>query len=412
MSTITNTQKQATPPFPALGPQELQALSDEHTRAARLRAFEDYAASSAPTAQTEDWRRSPHSLLQPPKSNNPLAAAYVLQRQACEIIRLGPDSLSCVGAPIPGLSVCVPRSAPTPDVSAHHQGNRACWTTGLRLVADANTQARITVLIEPPDTAPLWIPRIEIEAGPGAQLVVEERLVDTQSTTHVLMSRALTLDEASRLDYAALTGSGQNLNWVESDSARVGRDAVLHWTRLHAGGKDVKSTFTCQLAEPGAEASLKGLVLGHGKQHIDQRFLQLHEAPHTTSRSLYKTALSRNARSVYQGMIDVRPGCNQVDAYQTNNNLLLSSTARADSIPGLEIEAHDLSCSHGSTTGQPDPEQIFYLQSRGLTKNQALKMIVSGFLEPIIEELTADMHNHVRKLIEQHMDEAIRHEHG
>lgn len=411
MNTATTTQK-PTPPFSGMNRNELEPLLDMNTRTSRLAAFSDYLKSSPPRAWTEDWRRSPGQLRHPPKQTQALSASYCLRRQARQIIRIGPESISCEGDPLPGVWIEPPASSATPSEHTHAQYNRAFWTTGCRLVSEANSNAYIQLIIAPPSSAPLWVPRIEVEAGKGSKLVIEEQLAETDSNAHVILCRALNLQAASRLSYAALTPSGMDLDWVENDTARVGRDAVLNWKRLHAGGRNVKSTFTCLLHEPGADASLQGLVLGGTRQHIDQRFLQIHNAPHTTSKSLYKTALCMDARSVYQGMIDVRPGCNQVDAYQTNNNLLLSKQARADSIPGLEIEAHDLSCSHGSTTGQPDPEQIFYLQSRGLNQNQSLKMIVSGFLEPIIEGLTEDMRILMQNRIDQHMEEAMSHEHG
>jgi Fe-S cluster assembly protein SufD len=110
-------------------------------------------------------------------------------------------------------------------------------------------------------------------------------------------------------------------------------------------------------------------------------------APHAKSDLLYKGALDGNARSVFRGIIKVHKGAQQTDAYQTNRNLLLSPHARADSLPNLEIEADDVRCSHGATVGQLDQEHLFYLMSRGLSRTQAERLVVLGFLGEVLSRL-------------------------
>jgi len=130
-----------------------------------------------------------------------------------------------------------------------------------------------------------------------------------------------------------------------------------------------------------------GLYFGDGDQHFDFNTSQDHVEPNTGSDLLYKGALDGNSRAVFRGIIRVHPGAQRTDAYQTNRNLLLSRGARADSLPNLEIEADDVKCSHGATVGELDAEAKFYLMSRGLSRVQAERLVVLGFLGEVLSKL-------------------------
>jgi Fe-S cluster assembly protein SufD len=141
-----------------------------------------------------------------------------------------------------------------------------------------------------------------------------------------------------------------------------------------------------QLREPGSSVKLFGLLLTDGRQHLDFQTCQDHLAPHTESDLLFRSALLDRSRVVFRGVVWLHPQAQQTSAYQANHNLLLSPRARADALPILEIEADDVRCKHGSTTGRIDDEQIFYLMSRGLSYQEAQRMIVQGFFETVISE--------------------------
>lgn len=126
------------------------------------------------------------------------------------------------------------------------------------------------------------------------------------------------------------------------------------------------------------------------KQHLSLHTLQQHSAPHSSSDFLYKAALQDNSRTVWRGMIKVEKIAQKTDGYQRNDNLLLSGKARADSIPGLEIEADDVRCTHGSTTGRVDEELIFYACSRGFTRKEAIQMIVTGFFQKVFDRISIE----------------------
>jgi Fe-S cluster assembly protein SufD len=135
---------------------------------------------------------------------------------------------------------------------------------------------------------------------------------------------------------------------------------------------------------------VNGILFAEGKQHLSFHTLQHHQAPSCRSDFLYKAALQDRARTVWRGVIKVDPDAQKTDGYQRNDNLLLSSQARADSIPGLEIEADDVRCTHGSTSGRVDEELIFYAQCRGLSRREAIRLVVSGFFQQVIDRITIE----------------------
>jgi len=135
---------------------------------------------------------------------------------------------------------------------------------------------------------------------------------------------------------------------------------------------------------------MSGLFFGARRQHFDLDTQQNHNAPDTVSDLLYKGALKQRARSVWQGMIKALPDSQRIDGFQANRNLLLEKSARADSIPGLEIEADDVRCTHASTVGQIDQEEVFYLMARGIPRQMAIQMVVEGFFAPVMTRIPFD----------------------
>jgi len=194
-------------------------------------------------------------------------------------------------------------------------------------------------------------------------------------------------------------GAGANLRFVELQSwgrdvwnftherARVAKDGNLDWIFVAGGSHLTKSFYDLDLIGEGASGRMSGFYFTDGNQHLDHDTQQNHFAPNTTSDLLFKGALLEKSRSVWQGMIYVAPGAQNTDGYQANRNLILSRAARADSIPGLEIMADDVRCTHGATIGKIDPEEIFYLQSRGILPKDAERLLVGGFFDPIVQRI-------------------------
>jgi len=168
------------------------------------------------------------------------------------------------------------------------------------------------------------------------------------------------------------------------------RDADVRWIQVSWGSKLTKAFLDLDMVGEGVHGELLGIYFPTGRQHIDHQTLQVHRVPNCFSDLLFNGALKDRARSVYMGIIQVLPGAQKTDAYQRNGNLILDSTARADSIPGLEIEADDVRCTHAATAAQVEDEYVFYLMARGLTRPQAERMIVQGFFQAVLDRVPVD----------------------
>lgn len=213
---------------------------------------------------------------------------------------------------------------------------------------------------------------------------------------------------------AVYTGTGahverqfvQNLSpasqCIQLEAAVASRDSRIKETAINLGCEYSRSQSHMRMTGPGADVQMYSLAVARYDQEFDQRTLQIHEAPNTTSDLLYKNALREKSRTIFSGLIKVAPDAQQTDAYQTNRNLLLSNEAEANSLPGLEIEANDVKCSHGATTAQIEPEELFYLYSRGIDKPTAYELLVFGFFEEVLGKLEhEELRQSVREMVKK-----------
>ncbi len=194
-------------------------------------------------------------------------------------------------------------------------------------------------------------------------------------------------------------GAGANVTYVcaqnwsrqtlsfQINATVVGRDAHAKSLFAQIGSRHVRSESVSHLRAPGGRSDMLAVTVADDAQEIDARTFQIHEAPNTASDLLYKNSLDDKARTIFSGLIRVDPGAHKTDAYQKVRNLLLSDDAEANSAPGLEIEADDVRCTHGATSGQIEEEELFYLMSRGIARKAAQKLIVHGFLQEAIDRL-------------------------
>lgn len=194
----------------------------------------------------------------------------------------------------------------------------------------------------------------------------------------------------ARLRFVSLQDWGQGVWHFAHNRAVVERDGALQWTVGALGSRLAKVNQQARLVGPGASAQVNGAMFTEGRQHLSYHTLQRHEAPACVSDLLYKGALQDHSRIVWRGMIRVEKDAQKTNAYQRDDNLILSEGARADSIPGLEIEADDVRCTHGATTGRVDDSQIFYARCRGLTRKEATRMIVAGFFQQVFDRITIE----------------------
>ncbi len=191
----------------------------------------------------------------------------------------------------------------------------------------------------------------------------------------------------AQVTYVAMQDWSRATLSFQFDAKVVRRDAQVLSLNLHAGGRQARHESFSQLAAPGAHSEMLALTVAHGTQEFDQRTLQIHQAPSTSSNLLYKNALLDRAKTIFSGLIVVDPDAQKTDAYQSNRNLMLSEEAEANSLPGLEIQANDVRCTHGATSARIDREQEFYLESRGIRPAQAQELLVFGFFEEVLGKI-------------------------
>lgn len=389
----------------------------------RLQAWETFASLPMPSTQDEPWRRTdlrrlklgelgpslngdgPVATAQVPdylgeKLTDDEAGGVLLQVDGETVKYEVSDALKEQGVIFCDMHTAV---AEHPDLIKEHFMTRAVtvdegkfaamhgafWRGGTFLYVPKNVKAAA------PLHSALWSTRgrtythtlVVLEDGAEA-VFIDEYASETgeEAAIHNGAVELLVGDNAS-LTYASLQDFGTNLWMFTHERARAGRDAKVDWVISMMGTRLTKSFQTVELDEPGGWARMSGLFFTNGRQHFDLDTQQNHNAADTVSDLLYKGALKERSRSVWQGMIKALPGSQRIDGFQANRNLVLQRSARADSIPGLEIEADDVRCTHASTIGQLDEREIFYLMSRGIPQATAIRMVVQGFFDPVMQRI-------------------------
>lgn len=245
-----------------------------------------------------------------------------------------------------------------------------------------------------------------IVADDSSQITIVEEQLSADAAAPGLHCGAVEIfvGRNAQVNYAQVQRWNHQVWNFSSQRAIVDRDAELHWITGALGSRLSKLNQVSVLEGAGCRVDMLGLTFTHARQHIDIHTYQEHKAPHTTSDLLYKSVLKNQSQTVWSGMIYVHPEGQHTDAYQKNDNLVLNKRAHADTIPGLEIKANEVRCTHGATAGSIDREQVFYLMSRGLSYDQAEKMIVAGFFEPAIGRIPLES---VRKQLQQSVTDKL-----
>jgi len=269
--------------------------------------------------------------------------------------------------------------------------NEAGWSGGALVYVPRNSRPdqpiSLTAIQQASGRSLNWRTLIVLEEGAEAE--VWERYLSADAETASLFNGVteLIVGPGANLRYVC----GQALSpasWVfATQRAEVERDASLEWVALGFGSANGKVRMETKLAGRGANARVTGAYIGNGRQHLDYDTTQEHAAEDTTSDLAFRGVLDGRSTAVWRGMINVDVGAQRTDAFQDCRNLLLSGKAHADALPGLQIEADDVACTHAAAIAQIDPEQLFYLTSRGLPADLAGELIVGGFLAELVERV-------------------------
>ena len=354
---------------------------EEPWRFTDLRGFDPdaFAANGAAAAATEVERAETMLEID--------AAGVVTVTEAGLTIERAPD-----GVTLEPLSEDHPRLGELvgagDKLSAH---NAAMWKNGLHVRVPAGVELEKPIYVRIANGAEggalFW--RLLVEAEEGARFtLIEEYASDTPDLrAYTNAAVELFVGQNAKLEYVSIQNLSRETWHFAFHRARVERDAELDWVAGGFGSKKGKVRIENDLAGPGATSRVTGAYFADGDQHLDYDTFQEHLAPSTTSDFAFKGALRDSATAVWRGMIRVEPDAQKTNAYQENRNLLLSNQAHADSIPGLEIMANDVRCTHGATIGQVDREQLFYLMARGLSRAEAERLIVRGFFADILDRI-------------------------
>jgi Fe-S cluster assembly protein SufD len=270
------------------------------------------------------------------------------------------------------------------------------------------------VTVEKPLVSQFWssgggalvLPHTLIVAGAGSNFnYIDEFLSpDLEKPALTSGSAEVFAGEGAQVGYVSLQRWGAHAWQFANQRVRAERDSTVRLVHVGLGGRFSKNRVEASLVGPGASAELKALFFGSGEQFFDFHTLQSHQVGHTTSDLLFKGALKDTARSLYAGLIRIEPHAQHSDAYQANRNLLLSRTAKANSIPMLEILNNEVRCTHGATVAPVDPEHLFYLQSRGIPAATAERMIVHGFFGQVLDRIPVAQ---ARELVEHELEQRL-----
>ncbi|MFL6012398.1 MAG: Fe-S cluster assembly protein SufD [Gaiellaceae bacterium] len=266
--------------------------------------------------------------------------------------------------------------------------NAAVWQHGLLVHVPEGVELDkplyVRVANATADAALFW--RLLVVADRGARFTLVEEVVSATPDLHAYTNAAVEMfvEEGAKLEYVSLQNLARETWHFASHHARVERDAELDWVTGGFGSKKGKVRIQNDLAGQGATSRVTGAYFTDGEQHLDYDTFQEHIAPNTTSDFAFKGALRDKSTAVWRGMIRVERDAQKTNAYQENRNLMLSPTTHAVPIPGLEILANDVRCTHGATVGRVDREQLFYLMARGLSRGEAERLIVRGFFEDVL----------------------------
>ena len=389
----------------------------------RRQAFEVYEQKLADPLDPEEWKRVDLRTFRPERfavsSATPTAVEFdTLMKERAEfaghvthvdgrcLAAAIDDELSAKGVLFGNLGDLVvehrellephlmSRAAPF-DSDRFSAWHAAFWTGGTVLYVPRNVQVEqplhSLIALASDGAADFSHTLVILEDGASATLLEETVSADPETAGLHVGSVELLVGREARLRYVQLQNWNQNTYHFAHQAGRVESNGSLQWTVGGIGAKLAHIHQDVHLDGRGSEAEVNGATFAVDRQLLSYYTQQSHNAPDTRSDLLYKEVLRDRSRVVWRGMIRVEPDAQKTDGYQRSDALLLSPTARCDSIPGLEIEADDVRCTHGATAGRVDEEQIFYCMSRGMSEFEAMHMIVEGFFHAVYDRIPVEI---------------------
>jgi Fe-S cluster assembly protein SufD len=365
----------------------------DFVRSIRKAAFEEFRSLPIPSQETEEWRYTDLSSFdlgfepRPPRhtlttSNQRLEETGVI---FCDLDRAAEEHPELVEPALHGL---VPTNR-TMFTALH-----GAFRTGgafLYVPRDVRIELPLQTVTSLHDDGTAVFPHTVLVADEGADVTLIDRYVSPDLPRAFSDAIAeIYVGDGARVRYASIQEWGSGVTHLGIQRARVGRDAEFRSLAIGFGASLARAEAETVLAGSGGFSEMLGVFFADGTQHFDHRSVQDHTAPHCTSDLLYKGALRDASRAVYSGWVHVRPDAQKTDAMQTSRNIVLSEHAKADAIPNLEIEANDVRCGHAASVGPVDEETLFYLESRGIPRAEAERLIVTGFFQEVLDRVALE----------------------
>ena len=404
------------------------------TGAIRERAFEPFESLPMPSPQTEEWRYTDlsdfsldfvahapgHGEGAPSVAGDGLAATMVQHNSSVVMTTSGQD-LESRGVVFCDLDLAAEKYPELVDAHLHDlvPTDRTKFTalhgafrtggTFLYVPADVAVEMPLQTVTYLDADGSAVFPHTLVIAERGAEVTFIDRYVSpdlergfSDAVTEIVVG------DGAHVRYASIQEWGDGVTHLSVQRTRLGRDADFRSLAVGFGASLARAEVEAVLAEPGGFSELLGVFFADEDQHFDHRSVQDHAAPNCTSDLLYKGALLDRSRAVYSGWVHVRPDAQKTIAMQTSRNMVLSEHAKADAIPNLEIESNDVRCGHAASVGPVEEETLFYLQSRGIPRDEAERLVVTGFFQEVLDRVTLDEVRHGAELaIQEELQKAI-----
>ncbi len=428
MAVVKGRRRSTTPALPVYTEADVRALSAANNEPvwlleSRLAAWELYEDMPMPTLEDEDWRRTDYRhihwdeasrIITPNGASKDTIPAYnrepligdqqgglltfvdgkIVQYEiADELARNGIIFTDLRTACQDYADLVRPNlmtRAVLPGEGKFAALHAALWTHGVFLYVPRGKAAELPFHVVMYNTHPgasMGHVLVVLEENAQATLVVDYASTPADEHSAYIGATELLVGDAANLQYVSLQDWNRQTYEFSYQRARVGRNANLDWIHGTMGGRLVKAYMELELDGLGANGRMSGFFFADGEQMFDHDTQQNHNAPLTVSDLLFKGAAKDQTRTVWQGMIKSLPKMQKIDGFQASRNLVLSEDARMDGIPGLEIEADDVACSHAATFGTLEAEPIFYLMSRGIERPTAELMVIDGFFDELLQRI-------------------------
>jgi Fe-S cluster assembly protein SufD len=394
------------------------------TGAIRERAFAQFLAMPMPSPETEEWRYTDlsgfgldfaphmpgHDGAAPTPDAGGLAASMVQHNSSVVMTTSGQD-LDARGVIFCDLDVAAEKY---PQLVEPHLHTLVPTERSRFTALHGAFRTGGTFLYVPPDVAvEMPLQTLTYLDADGAAVFPHTLLIAERGSEVTFIDRYASPDldgalsdaiveiiagDGAHVRYASIQEWGSGITHLSVQRAQVGRDADLRSLSIGFGASLARAEAETVLAQPGGFSEMLGVFFADDDQHFDHRSVQDHIAPNCTSDLLYPGALRDESRAVYSGWVHVRPGAQKTNAMQTSRNMVLSEHAKADAIPNLEIEANDVRCGHAASVGPVEEDRLFYLESRGIPRDEAERLVVTGFFQEVLDRVTLEGVRHGAEL--------------